>query len=300
MKLVIHAGAHKTATTSIQQWLKQSVRPLASAKVLYLEPGVLNNAGIIDDLHSAEQSNHASVANRFLRLLSEKSAKSRMDTILLSHESILSFSNMLPRAIEKGFYGALDNSGPCINKLAEEYDTTLIFYTRRQDTFMASVYLEYIKRGNIFLDFSSYCSAVNYKRISWLTCLKQLSERMDKVEIVVRPFEIIGNGDTDFMKQFLQAAGIDVNEKLLNPGFPRSNESVSETALNLMQACGPHLEARERRNLGQYFRTRFPPESHGKADVLSTDLSNEIVNYFSDENARMFKQWMPDYSEFMY
>ena len=300
MRLVIHAGAHKTATTSIQHWLKQSRLALASSGVLYLEPDVLNKAGIINRLHNAEKGQHARVGSQFLRLLSEKSAMFRMKTLLLSHESILSFSNMLPGAADKSFYGSLENSARCIQALSEEYDLRLVFYIRRQDTFLSSVYLEYIKRGNYYMEFEEYCRSIDYRNISWLGLLGRFSEVTKNLEIVVRPFELLGKGGGVFMREFLDAANIPANKRLLGSSFPRSNEGVSNKALKLIQACGPHLEAAERRAMGSFFRTRFPVSNCGKASVLSPELSTEIVAYFADENRRVFDEWMPDYADLSY
>lgn len=299
MKLVIHAGAHKTATTSIQHWLKQSVNLLANSKVLYLDPTVLNQTGIIEQLHSAEKSDYAKLTNKLLKLLSEKSSKSRVDTILLSHESIFSFSKMLPSSIKDGLYGSTENSAPCLNRLSDEYDLKVIFYVRRQDTFLASIYLEFVKRGNTFLEFDEYCSGIDYRNISWLRCLKNMTALMKNAEFVVMPYEIIESGTREFINAFIGAIGIQDNKKLLNSRFPKSNESISKTALSLMQACGPHLTARDRRSLGQYFLDRFPASDYAKAEILSQEYSQEIMKYFADENERMFKQWMPGYIDYL-
>lgn len=300
MKLVIHAGAHRTEATAIQQWLKQSTQPLAEHGVLFLEPDILNRSGIIDGLHKAGKSEHKKMANRFLSLLSEKSAKSRINTLLISHESILSYSNMLPETMHKGFYGSLENSARCINILAEEYELKLVFYVRRQDTFMASIYSELLERGNTILDFAEYCKAIDYRLISWFSLLERMSVLLSRAEIVVRPYEFIEKGDVFFIREFLRTAGIKDDEKLLSLGLSDLNHSISETALKLIRACGPHLAGNDQRQLAQYLTSRFPASKYGRADILSPALSSEIVSHFADENARMFKLWMPDYSDLFY
>lgn len=300
MRLTIHAGAHKTATTSIQDWLTRTSKPLCEQNVYYIEPRKLNENAVIEGFHNTCIDNRFLAPKKFMKIVSELRIEQPIRNILVSHESILSYANMLPREIKYGFYGSMANSARCLNTLSNQFETTVVFYVRRQDHFLASVYLQYIMRGNICISFDQYTKRVSYRNVSWLYLLDTLQSALPDVKICVLPYENIQRGTENFLTDFLAACGVDWSERFSSIPLLKSNESISQASLEQLLTEGPSLKAVERRGLANELRKKFPMPQYDKSNVLTDTFSKQVVDYFKDENRELFEKWMPDFMDFCY
>jgi hypothetical protein len=119
MKLVIHAGIHRTGTTSLQHFLAQNRTPLAALGFAY--PGTGNNHQPLAWALKNGSAGAAEVAALF-------DAEQAPETVVLSGEDFCIHTQL-------GWLEEISRSHP----------TRVVFYLRRQDHWLMSWYNQHIK-----------------------------------------------------------------------------------------------------------------------------------------------------------
>ena len=290
--LIIHCGAHKTATTSIQNILRSIRKSLTEHKIYYILPSEINSIGIIDALRL--KAIEVDQKNRLEQFFKNIIQQHKPDKILISHESFFSFVNLDPSS--RSFYSSIENSleqfsnygiKDIFNKIR------IIFYIRRQDSFLISLYLQHLSTGVWIDSFDAISKKIDYQVMSWIKPIRLFEEQFELQNIIIRPFEKIKEGSDIFLKDFFYSAGINYYSH-----FPRlsiSNQSFSKLSYQIAINTYPYLSVEKRKVASNFLKNIFPANAFGKTNLISKELSQKILHYHQADNARVFERYIKDY-----
>jgi hypothetical protein len=273
--LWIHIGAHKTGTSSLQAMLEAERIGLAAQSIWYDRPSF--------DLALHFAHNSPVPADELARAKAEFRARIDArpeDTVLLSSEH---FSG--------DPYDCYRNAGAVaddLRALVEGFDVRIILCVRRQDEFVQSYYNQHIKVG--FCEtFAAYRERVRPERLEWDRLAAAYEERFGAENIRVLIYERVAQSGGDLLQTFFGGLGQEFRIRPRN--YPRSNESLSEKALELALATYPSLAHEERLQLRQTLLEQYPRKRGEKFTQLSAAESRTLMASLSESNRRFFAKY---------
>ena len=284
-KVIIHAGAHKTGTTFIQNYL---LNHFQRDGFFYLKPEILNSndfLGLVQGLHDRPIE--------FLELARNAGWRPGR-TIIVSHESLLGYSHMLAKGEKSYFYGLIGENARRIKRLLNACELHLIYYIRRQDNFIESLYLEHLSNLHLEMDFESFVSLQNPDHMSWLSLLNELTEVFGVDYVRFGLFEEISKGSRRFLADFLSLIGCNVEEDEL-PSCEKSRSSLSRVGYELAISNLKLLSTREDKfKLLTFLTKNFSNSTHPRADLFTPDSRAWLMNACEPENRIMFDKYFPN------
>jgi len=227
----LHLGAHKTASTYMQQKLRYNRQLLANNNILFLGPGMIKptlRLAINSDT-SIDRSVNLSL---FDQIFSGKTPF-HVKRVLLSDENILGFIRYL---YEEGIiYPRLKNRMQLIKEFFLTYSThplKIFFCIRNYNTFIPSSYCEFIQ-NNPFILFSEFIGKVDVNTdISWLSMLDIFEGVFGAENITLWKYEEFREKETQVFGALCGIENIDLNE--LKETEVRT--SVSSAAVKVLEA----------------------------------------------------------------
>lgn len=156
-RIILHAGFHKTGTTSLQQTLRANRRRLAPEFRLVLRPGMTALCEAARGYSERRDDLNLGLVKYEAALLAERLQRDPADTILISSEDL---SGHMP-----GRRGLRDYSAApkLMQALALAFDTALpedelvfFFTTREAESWLRSCYTQHLKASRLPLDADDY------------------------------------------------------------------------------------------------------------------------------------------------
>jgi len=286
-RIIIHAGAPKTGTTLIQVYLLNYFR---HDDYFYLNPDIINNSGFLDRVHGLH--------DRTVDVLElAKSAGWKAgQTLVISHEALLGYGELLSIAHQHYFYGAIHDNARRLKTLLTDCDIEVVYYVRRQDEFIVSFYLEHIAYcyRDTKINFDDFISVQEPEKMSWLSRLNELVDVFGEEHVRFGLFDEIKAGPSAYVANFMRRIGVDVAEKDI-PDLGRERPSLSAEAYELaMTAQKLTLDDAAEDKLFELLRTHFSNRTHHKADLLSTERRAWLMSLCEADNVAMFEKYFPD------
>ncbi len=166
-RIILHCGAPKTGSTSLQNFFADNRATLAEDGVAY--PLRFFRRGEVDPLHDG-----------FKRLRARKrpeeklfeDMRARVDaffqedgvrTLLISNESILGEPFHPDR---RGFFPKHGESAKQLARIFEGYDVSVVYFIRDFESFLPSYYVQYVRMGG-YLSFERFCAHMGSETLSW-------------------------------------------------------------------------------------------------------------------------------------
>lgn len=284
-KIFIHVGAHKTGTTLIQSYLHQFFN---NNLYFYLDPEVINNSGLLGYLYGLE-SKPVNLIN-----LARKSGLSQDATLIVSHESLLGNSGLQQIGGNSYFYGIFRKSAKRLRLLLPEADIHVIFYIRRQDEFLESMYLELLATVNTDYTFNKFISIQEPTRLSWLRVITDLEDVFGADHVQVALFDDIRSGAPTFIANFMRRIGITVSPDTI-PDLGKQRPSLSRGAYYLANmAMRSGMPIKYRRKLNDFLRSRWTNKTHKSANLLSCEHRYGLLSSCKPDNSVLFNKYFPD------
>lgn len=279
-KIIVHLGLHKTATTSLQDFLQANSNELARKDVRYIPLQRMRT-----DLTPLFWNLEKNRRSKLISFISEI----KKETLLLSDENIMGTPGDLATS---GFYPYAQNRIKTFCEDMKGAQITLFLTLRQPNDFLTSMYSEYL-RHNPYLSFGQYLSGFDIPGFSYRQAFGWLFQLPSNTNVRVIPFETSeGGGVTETAREIIAAAcgaesGIDIDS------FPaqKSRSSYSTEELDLVAEIARRsdpkmaqfflntLDARERR-FGQTKFNPLPPQ-------VVADLKrrySEDLQFFSESN----------------
>lgn len=297
MELVIHCGAHKTGTSSIQSILFAQRHELLKRGVLYIPGAKLNRIGIVNFLHrpATPVSTRNTIRSKIVSTIDNYRSREEMEKVLVSHESFFSFVN-----IHQGggdFYGSTNQSLKNMELLELDKlfsSIRIVLYIRRQDEFLQSLYMQNLSSGAWINSFEQALANIDCTNVSWLSYATKLANFFGKSNVVIRPFEAISGGWENLLNDFCMASAIEVHNSFSEK---KINESFSTPAYFAALTLMPLLTKRSSKlRLTRALKQVLPPSMFGKATPLSEAASLRILGPLEKDNRELFTTFIKDYS----
>jgi hypothetical protein len=236
--VVLHIGADKTGTTSIQQLLRRNRDALAGHSVLYpRSPGRVRHV----ELGLYARSDESVVQHRdwlrgdypappvfrrrLRRRLHREVAASDSSTVVLSDEALC---RMDAEAIGR-LRGLFDD-------IARE--VRVVVYLRRQDDHLVSRYQQAVKVGSV-LPLRVWALRDLSSTYDYAACLATWQKSLEPSRIAARPFERDRFPSGSLEQDFLDTVGIGARATDLRPVDVR-NESLGAEAVELLRILNLH------------------------------------------------------------
>ncbi|PWJ12907.1 hypothetical protein [Jannaschia seohaensis] len=210
-RLVLHIGTHKTATTSVQKFLRRNDAALSKRGLWYPDYRLIGRSshyahlGVVNALSGRDRKTTPEDARRFFETVREKAATRPLTVI--SAESFWRHVDLPPEAetpVEPGAYWAARRS--YIAKLRDLVGPARIVVTlRRQDQYAASLYQEHVKATRYAGDFAAF-RAEHWWHFDYLAQIRAWAEVFPD-PLVLRFEDLRAGGDV--AGAFCAALGVD-------------------------------------------------------------------------------------------
>jgi len=228
MKIIVHIGAGKTGTSSIQQTLKSNQKVLEAQGFLYLGL-ILDQAPVIKyhwQKHPSGNFNRVDKERLYeevldiLKLTIQKSQQAGIHTLIWSNES---------------FFGLNEKLIPILSELRKEHDLEIVVYVRKHESWIRSAYVQWgIKHKTYPGPIKKFKEWYQPGKVNFYNTLKPYIDVFgDKV--VVKNMA----GHSDLVTSFLDQCGIATESIIIE----RSNESPSNEELLLRSLYNNHFKA---------------------------------------------------------
>lgn len=273
--VVYHLGAHKTASSLLQKFMRDREDQLRAAGVTYLGRSEMNDCvGWGKRLLKRPEI----LQGRIEELLAPRWA----DLLVTSHE------NTLGPPIKVGGAHLYPRGPEIAARLAqalERWDAKALLYLRPQDEFLESYYLQRIHQG-AWLTFDEWLDAVDLERLSWRPLVEAVQEAFGPERVEVVDFGLIRQGQSAFIADFLRRVdpGLDVDTDYA----PVRNPSISAKGLAIARAANPHLRADwERKAMRKFLQKHFNNRKGARPDLLSDEQRAWVRERYDAEYAEL-------------
>jgi DNA-binding phage protein len=264
--LTLHVGAHKTATTYLQQILSAQQQALLQHNVNYvmLSKNLRTLLGAV-----SRKSNQQILAEAAQMMEKELSASPSGHNVLVSWEGLLGAP-----IVVGGLYPQSAIFAEFFKEFFRNSDSRVVLYVRRQDDFLASAYVQSVKEGSA-LSFDAYLDQVDYAQLEWRTVIEPWQESGAK--ITVAPYETIRMGHSAFVAPIAAAIGLTAEELPGNPAVV-VNRSYTNKALSAALAVNGvvDLSRQESKQLRRYLERLFADGD--KPELLTVKHREDIAH----------------------
>ncbi|MEG3081838.1 hypothetical protein R3F64_18450 [Halomonas sp. 5021] len=272
-KVYVHVGAHKTASTTIQENIRNN------REFFEREHGI--SFLMSKEIAKSDFAHHfRSIAQRGRELTREKYHKSIQvakasieelieatptDDVFISWEGILGHCSLDEYG---GIYTHSDLVAKSLGLIFEKYPTRVIMLIRKQDSFIESCYLQQVKEGE-FLSFDEFVDKIDLEKISWKKVIDDFSENFGN-NFLVAPFESIKNlGTTLFLENifsYIFSKKFDLESIEITS---QVNESMSGYGVEIAREIFPHLSEQHQKAMRRIIFYEFSSSKFGKATFFN-------------------------------
>lgn len=183
-RVILHAGAPKTGTTSLAYYLKDHERLLSDAGVFF--PHRFAMRGDVDPLYdhlvnSRHPSRECESINRAKDRLVEIVNTVGANSILMSNESVLgeAFDTGNPQ-----FYPHAHRVAPILAEIFEGFTVSISFTVRSFNDFLPSYYVQLVRRGSV-QSFAEFCDTTDLASVSWQRPIEALRQAFSEQNVEV-------------------------------------------------------------------------------------------------------------------
>ena len=276
-RLIIHAGVHRTGTTSIQHLLEINRDTLAAHGVLY----PLDYAPTPGGDPRRAGANHQRLAWALAeRTLSGHAARQWLEPLAAGFETVI---------LSGEDFCAIRNAS-FLGPLSEAFDIEAVFYLRRQDDYVNSWYNQHLRwpfdprhwqqTPREFFDFSP-----KFYWLYYFDLLKNWSDLLGLGKVRVRVLE---KGQvTDVVSDFLELAGL--ASMPLKHG-PVINDSIPADHLELLRRIRLHRYSWGVRNMAREALAPLP--ARRSTNAFPASARREIVRRYALQNIMVARTYL--------
>jgi len=205
MDVILHLGAHRTATTSLQAWMVQNEDALGAAGIAVWGPQITRSglfAGLVkrpEWLNAADEA-VARASRTAIRFEIDRLAEAGMRALVVSDENLL---GMMGQCLEQETL--YPDAGARLRRVIAAFGphlSRLALSIRRTDLWWVSVLADQRRRGRPPLARQGIVRLANHPR-GWRRIVETLREAGQGREITVWPFETLGGRNAAQMQAML-------------------------------------------------------------------------------------------------
>jgi SAM-dependent methyltransferase len=290
-KAIIHIGAHKTGTTTIQVALNRNATFLGDVGVVYPvaltspESGMYGQHSLSFALRGiAEHIGTAGVNVKTCMLgvhpLDHVRQLDRNSDLILSSED---FYDLNEQQIER------------LKELLDGFAVKILFYVRRQDEAAQALYQTSVINYGLSKSFDQYLSA-NVSRFDYFLTATIWAKIFGRDSITVRRYgrSFLKNGDAlaDFVEAAEKLLGKELNKKAWIPVAAELNQGLPEHMVVLMRSYnskkGDGAVASQIRNAGFTLYRK----AHGSYSLISPSARRDLLDSYAKSNSLLARDYV--------
>lgn len=294
--IVLHIGAHKTASSFLQTLLKGHSVELAQRGVgvvhrSHLLASPLQEALIAIGKGQAVKPPLMLAAAQSLRGMLAR----RKPHVLFSSE------DLLHRIRDLGFFANAGKALEFVKSLAGPIPVRVVLYTRSQADYIESVYMQFMHLGRDFT-FEEFIERLDGNDYSWKRVLDEMAAVVGPENVTAVPYEAIKRlGSAEFYRRFLEACGVPDAGSLQVPAAAESsrgaNRSYSADALKIAKFVGPMIDDSQRAELRKFLQENFSTATHAKVELFTPEGRANLLESCAQDNRALFETWLKDWPE---
>ncbi len=269
--VVLHLGAHKTASSLIQKFLRD--RPEEAAR-LHLGVVGRSEGNRLFGWGDKTVTRAARTRDRIAELLAEPHV----------HQVVISHENALGRPLRAGGDSLYPDARALAADLAEvcqPWSTRIIWYVRPQHEFLESYYLQTVHQGGT-ATFAQWTRHLDLAKVSWRPVVDALAQAFGDDRLVVADFSEIELGQKVFLERFLRRVNPSSQPEVHYRA--RRNPSIGDVGLDIGLALNGHLEsADERKAVRTFLQSRFSNHRYPRPILFTSATIEELAGRYTDE-----------------
>ena len=247
MTIKLYIGAHKTATTHIQNLLEHNKEILLKKNIKISTPNHLRESWLNLFMNYCHKDNKAHIEQ-----LQNEAPK---DGIwILSDENIAGTPYEFMVSNE-GMYPNVKKRLTCLKELFPDVKIELFFALRSYDTFYRSTYLEVV-RNRGYIPFEKYYDEDKFKTNSWETVIKMFTEVIPQENITLWLYEDIKNIMPKIINSMTELNNYE--ELILNYPLKKTRPSLSKKSLHVLASLYPVLSQEESKKIIEDVNEKYP------------------------------------------
>ncbi|WP_281826299.1 hypothetical protein [Jannaschia rubra] len=292
-RIILHCGMPKAGSSAVQVRLAQSRAALLNAGFDYLrmgdfalgEQGKISSGNGVGFARAYLPSHHPASLHAKKSEQIEKVRRAISDAernVILSSE----FFSVIPPILMRELVDDLSDVG----------EVELVFFTREQVSFLASDYIQKVKRHGCsdfpqayFANWHDYQGALKYH-----SYLQNLENACPNTRIMVKPYEHSKSHPAGLLGLLLDVAEISVPLADLAPDRP-VNLSLSPQEICILVEMNKHHPRMQFSDIMVEASQRSGRSSiHSTHNILHPDFRREIRAFFKDDNQKLFAEFIRD------
>ena len=292
MKTLLHFGAHKTASTSLQLFLSTNRKKLLQTGIYYVLGQEWAKSGAYEALKKTRGRGEVTrkFVDQYREFFQPRTDGETRQITLFSNEGVYGQHNLAKMG---SLYPAHDKINQLFAEGTRDLDPAVVFFVRRQDTFLESTYLQTVHYGS-YLSFYDYISSVDLTSLKWSPIVESLQRHFGRERVFVHPFEHIRQGFRHFLDMALRPALGDETETILDglkfEGLGSRNRSFSEVALQVARVSYPLVSTTEdQKALRAFLQETFSNETHPRASLISPQFRKFLLQFYREDNRRLME-----------
>jgi hypothetical protein len=284
--LYVHIGAHKTGTSALQDFLSSNRKILETKGYLYPGQKPAHHEMVKDIVALATPGAGKKPAPSLRKYLDEIS-KSDLNTVILSSEE---------------FEGLGDRVTLLKKIIDNKFAIKIIFYVRRQDDRIESMYNQRVRQEGVRLDkpFTAFIGNGYFRGLDYYQVLLPWCQAFGKENIIVRCYEKEQLPEGIF-HDFLGVVGLIPDESYILPK-DKVNMSLNWDLIEIIRICNTRFK-----NDSQFSRFLVEALTEINRDckpeqrrLLPPGQRREIIQIYEESNANVAREFLgrPDGSLF--
>ncbi len=291
--VVLHAGAHKTGTSLIQEYLRTRSRELRRMGIVDMD---WTEARRVIGWGGVPRSKPELLRGAVQAALSEpyplprgRSVPRALAAITPKPRTVIvSYENSLGPPFRPPSGELYPIAAVCALGLADnlaQWQPRVVYYIRSQEEYLESYYLQTIHEGGAQA-FNTWLETIDQSALSWVPVVEALTAAFGADRVIVKDFAQLRNGQNAFIDDFLRTCDPSINPTV---SFDRlRNISISQRGLEIALAINPLLQTTEERRQARRFLQRyFNNTTAPRPSLLDEDTRAAIRERYAAENREL-------------
>ncbi len=279
IKVHLHLGAHKTATTSLQEVLRMNKKYLSEKGIYYFPREKFRD--LVSRPHFYPKMLPSTIDKTFIDVLKEQNDYQGETKVIVSEENLIALVQEV--LTSKGFYKNIESRFKRINKFFSDVNVEAVYFTTRSyDEFLPSIYVQ-MNRALNFKSFDSFMGRTSLDKLDWYDVVERIKNGINCERLIVEDFKSILKkpenyyDDMIFGVPYSSLKGLD---KYLNDGI--SNEAVMMSTF-LSDEIGVTVTPKVFNKLSSL----FPTLNYGKFTPIKGQLKQQMREKYQADVERI-------------
>jgi len=233
LKIHIHIGAHKTATSYIQGRLQDNLAKLNRAGIGYMPVLPFRTSNWMEPKKFDPTTFHI---EDHLGEFFPRGVPKDVQGLVISDEKLLGLCGAMLTTGK--FFAGVRARMMHLRQLLAGHEVTLFCALRRYDSFLASAYCEGLRSTRRYITFEDFTNRLNLKDVSWVTLLQKLEGGLKPEHVRYWRYEQFRPNAEAVLKAMAFGQELDKTEA---EGGKTTYPSFSQTAVDALDSVSERL-----------------------------------------------------------